>query len=31
MAKQPKSTAVAPLSTLLASSYTLYPKTHNHH
>lgn len=31
MAKQPKSTAVAPLSTLLASSYTLYLKTHNYH
>ena len=31
MSKQPKSTAVAPLSTLLASSYTLYLKTHNYH
>src|SRR5690606_32273376 len=31
MSKQPKSTVVAPLSTLLASSYTLYLKTHNYH
>lgn len=31
MSKLPKSSAIAPLSTLLASSYTLYLKTHNYH
>ncbi len=31
MSKQAKSNAVGPLSTLLASSYTLYLKTHNYH
>ncbi len=31
MSKQVKSDVVAPLSTLLASSYTLYLKTHNYH
>ena len=31
MSKQAKSNAVGSLSTLLASSYTLYLKTHNYH
>ena len=31
MSKHPGSNVVAPLSTLLASSYTLYLKTHNYH
>lgn len=31
MAKQPKNKVVEPLSILLASSYTLYLKTHNYH